>query len=81
VANQKIEIENKSSVQIHGLRPGAKLLVEVDGEGTIINRLYRRRVSDNDECIVLTDKAKKIVAQLKEAATKKAATQKKGGNE
>ena len=76
--NKKVEIENKSPVTIHGLKSNAKVMVEIDNEGTIIDKLFRRRVADKDECIVLTDKAGKIVAELKKkVATKKEAAQKK----
>lgn len=71
--NQKVKIENKGSVAIHGLKPGGKLDVEIDRNGTIVQKLWRRRVGDNDKCIVLTaDAAKTIGAIKKKIADKKA---------
>lgn len=70
---EKVKIENNGTVAIHGLKPGGKLDVEIDRDGTIIPKLWRRRVADNDDVIVLTgEAAKKIGAIKKKIADKKA---------
>ncbi len=43
----KAIIENKSGVTIHGLRPGAKIPVEVDPNGTPLDKKWRRRLADS----------------------------------
>jgi len=43
----KATIENKSGVTIHGLKPGGKLAVETDREGTPLDKNWRRRVADS----------------------------------
>jgi len=57
----KATIENKSSVTIHGLKPGGKLPIEVDKEGTPLNKEWRRRVADSkiDHAVSLTKITKK----------------------
>lgn len=42
----KAIIENLSGVTIHGLRPGEKLTIEVDRDGTPLDKNWRRRCSD-----------------------------------
>lgn len=43
----KIQIENKSAVTIHGLKPGAKRSIDVDEKGTPLDRNWRRRLRDS----------------------------------
>jgi len=43
----KAIIENKSGVTIHGLKPGGKLPIDVDQNGTPLDRQWRRRVADS----------------------------------
>lgn len=45
-------IENKAIVPIHGLKSGGKLKIEVDKNGTPLDRHWRRRIKDNDGAIV-----------------------------
>lgn len=44
----KIKIENKSAVTLHGLKPGKTLEIEVDENGTPMDRNWRRRLSDSE---------------------------------
>lgn len=67
----KVKIENRSTVTIHGLKPDGKIDVEIDREGTIINKHWRRRIADDDEAIVLSADAKKTVASLKKKVAAK----------
>ena len=56
---------NKSSVEIHGVKPGADFVIDVDKEGTPTDLKWRRRKKDAilDGCIekkeVKTTKKKK----------------------
>lgn len=52
----KATIENKSSVKIHGLKPGATTVIEVDTHGVPKEQMWRRRLKDSkvDGCINLT---------------------------
>lgn len=43
----KATIENKSGVTLHGLKPGGQLVVDVDQDGTPLDRNWRRRVADS----------------------------------
>ena len=52
----KVKIENRSVVTIHGLKPGGSLMVDVDRKGTIIEKLWRRRVNDADAIFVVKKK-------------------------
>ena len=67
---KKITIVNKGTVAIHGLKPGKELSVDVDKDGVIIDKHWRRRVADNDEVIILTDASQKILAKLHGNKTK-----------
>ena len=51
----KAEITNKSSVPLHGLKPGAKKVIEVDNHNVPKEQHWRRRVRDSklDNCIGL----------------------------
>jgi len=53
----KATITNKSGVSIHGLKPGGKLPIEVDKDGTPLDKKWRRRVADSkiDNAVSLTD--------------------------
>jgi hypothetical protein len=53
----KAIIENKSAVTIHGLKPGGKIPVEVDQNGTPLNKRWRRRLMDSkiDGAIVMEE--------------------------
>ena len=42
----KVKIENKSGVTIHGLKPGKQIPIKVDGDGTPLDKHWRRRVRD-----------------------------------
>lgn len=53
-----INLENKSLVTIHGVRPGNTVRVEVDEEGTPLDLNWRRRLKDNDGAIVPIKKKK-----------------------
>lgn len=44
---KKVKIKNNSDVTIHGLKPGEELLIEVDENGTPIDRNWRRRFIDS----------------------------------
>jgi hypothetical protein len=57
----KQKIENKSSVPLHGLKAGGQLDIEVDKEGTPLDKHWRRRLRDKSIEIVKQEKpAKKI---------------------
>ena len=57
----KAEIENKSGVTIHGLKPGGKIIIPVDVNGTPLDKHWRRRLSDSkiDKSFSLTKITKK----------------------
>ena len=61
MSNKKILIKNISSVPLHGLSVGGTLEIEVDHEGTPINRDWRRRLHDSkiDGCIEIVSLTKK----------------------
>jgi len=63
---KKVKLENRSTVPVHNLRPGGAIMVEVDHEGTIIDKQWRRRVKDADAIYVV--------------GKKKVANEKKGGS-
>jgi len=65
---KSVELENKSIVSIHGLKPGGKIKVAVDVNGTPLDKNWRRRMKDNDGAIVANNKS---VAVSKKKATKK----------
>jgi hypothetical protein len=44
--SKKIMYENKSSVTLHGIKPGTKVSVDVDKDGTPLDFHLRRRVRD-----------------------------------
>lgn len=52
----KATIENKSGVTLHGLKPGGKLPIEVDKNGTPLDKNWRRRVADSvvDKAVTVT---------------------------
>jgi len=62
----KAIIENKSGVTIHGLKPGGKIPVEVDRDGTPLDKKWRRRLADSK-----IDGAVSLNKPAKPAATKK----------
>lgn len=43
----KVKIENKSAVTLHGLKPGNQREIEVDENGTPLDRNWRRRLKDS----------------------------------
>ena len=43
----RITIQNNSSVSIHGLKPGNTARIEVDRNGTPLDRNWRRRLADS----------------------------------
>lgn len=57
---KKATIENKSSVTIHGLKPGARLSINVDRNGVPLDRNWRRRLQDSaiDGSIVVVKETK-----------------------
>lgn len=57
---KQIEIENKSDVTLHGLKPGAKTLIKVDRIGTPLDKNWRRRMKDSeiDGCIEVVEQKK-----------------------
>lgn len=57
----KAFIENKSQVRIHGLKPGAKLEIDVDDKNVPKDQQWRRRLKDAkvDECVELIKTKKK----------------------
>ena len=52
----KANVENKSAVELHGLKPGASKVIEVDRDGTPLDRDWRRRKADAviDGCVEIT---------------------------
>lgn len=44
--SKTIMYENKSSVTLHGIKPGAKVAVDVDKDGTPLDYHLRRRAKD-----------------------------------
>lgn len=64
----KIEIENKSAVTIHGLAPGSKRKIDVDENGTPLDRNWRRRFADSkiDGAIVIVKEKPKPVKKKTE---------------
>jgi hypothetical protein len=66
----KAVIENKSSVNLHGLRPGEKKTIEVDKNNTPLDKEWRRRIrdSDIDGCVKLSsvENNEKVTKETKE---------------
>jgi len=58
----KANVENKSAVELHGLKPGKSKVIEVDRDGTPIDRDWRRRKADAviDGCVEITPIKKEI---------------------
>lgn len=56
----KITIRNDSKVRLHGLKPGDTRPIEVDKNGTPIDRDWRRRMNDAkiDGCISVVKETK-----------------------
>lgn len=56
----KLEIENKSPVTIHGLKPGARRKIDVDENGTPLDVNWRRRLRDSsiDGAIIVIEEQK-----------------------
>lgn len=54
------KIENKSMVDIHGLKPGGQVEVNVDRDGTPIDKNWRRRIKDDDGAIVFVKGTKPV---------------------
>lgn len=52
----KAIIENKSAVTLHGVKPGGKIRIDVDRNGTPLDRNWRRRVADApiDDAVKIT---------------------------
>lgn len=48
-----INLENKSLVEIHGLKPGKTARVEADRHGSPKEKLWRRRLKDNDGIVIV----------------------------
>lgn len=46
MAKREIQIENKSKVDLHGLRPGEKKKINVDPNGVPLDYHWRRRMKD-----------------------------------
>lgn len=51
----KAEITNKSSVPLHGLKPGAKKVIDIDDHNVPKDQHWRKRVRDSaiDGCVEL----------------------------
>jgi len=64
----KIQIENKSAVTIHGLKPGAIRSIEVDEKGTPLDRNWRRRLKDSaiDGAITKVEEKKILTKNLED---------------
>lgn len=56
--SKKVEYIVKAN--IHGFKSGQKVMIEVDKNGTPINKMWRRRLKDSkiDGCIVLVKEKK-----------------------
>ena len=63
----KATIENKSSVPLHGLKPGGKLAIETDRTGAPLNKEWRRRIADGktDNAIIIIEKDKELTGAIK----------------
>jgi len=65
----KVMIENKSSVELHGLGAGKQTPIEVDKEGTPLDKHWRRRLRDESIVIIKQEKpTKKKEIKIKEEA-------------
>ena len=60
-----VELENKSIVEVHGLKPGQTARVEADRHGSPKEKRWRRRLKDNDGISIV--KKKKSKKKEKEA--------------
>lgn len=63
----KVSIENKSGVTIHGLKPGGQLPIKVDENGTPLDKHWRRRLKD-----AKIDKSVQLVGFKKKSKRKEA---------
>lgn len=52
----KAVVRNKSAITLHGIQPGEERIIDVDVEGTPLDRDLRRRLADSkiDGCIEIT---------------------------
>lgn len=48
IENKKVKYVNESKADVHGIRPGQEIEIEVDKEGTPLDFHIRRRVRDGD---------------------------------
>lgn len=65
---KSIMIENKSMVNLHGVKPGKQVEIKVDAKGVPLDQHWRRRLrdSESDGCIEIVAKPK-VKAPKKEA--------------
>lgn len=75
---KSITIENKSMVSLHGLKPGKRAEIQVDRDGTPLERHWRRRLNDSktDGCIAVIETSGEVAIenkQIKSKASKKGA--------
>ena len=66
-----VEIENKTNVVLHGLKPGEKMQIAVDRNGLPLDRNWRRRMKDSeiDGCIEVIQEKPKKEKKAKKAKT------------
>ena len=67
---KSIMIENKSMVNLHGVKPGKQIEIKVDAKGVPLDQHWRRRLRDSatDGCIAVVETAQpKVKASKKEA--------------
>lgn len=52
-----VNVTNKSDVNLHGVKPGGSVKIEVDKEGTPKTKEWRRRLKDSkvDGCIEIEE--------------------------
>lgn len=57
---KSIMIENKSMVNLHGVKPGKQIEIQVDANGVPLDQHWRRRMRDSatDGCIAVVQKPK-----------------------
>lgn len=64
---KSITIENKSMVNLHGLKPGKQAVIEVDADGTPLDQHWRRRMKDSihDGCIAVIETPGEVAIENK----------------
>ena len=55
----KIRIENKTSVELHGLKPNGQIEIEADKNKTPLDKHWRRRLRDESIIIIKEEKITK----------------------